>query len=62
MPKERSIEVRIRDDGRIVAVDEVTGISGSGTNMPVALCTLSQKMEMELEPESPNRSRSLSRN
>lgn len=47
MTDPRSISVR-EEDGTIVARDEVTGIEARGDNVPTALYTLSEKLEMNL--------------
>ena len=43
----RSIEVETEDDD-IVARDEASGIEAEEENVPIALYTLSEKLEMEL--------------
>lgn len=36
------------DQERVVVTDEATGIQAKGSNRPIALRTLGQKLEMEL--------------
>lgn len=43
----RSIEVESEDDNA-VARDEATGLEAEGENVPIALYTLSEKLEVEL--------------
>lgn len=48
MDDERSITIRDGDGSYAVARDEPTGIEAHGDNVPAALLTLSEKLEIEL--------------
>lgn len=48
MEDERSILIWENDESHTVAHDERTGIEAHGDNVPTALYTLCEKLEMEL--------------
>ena len=56
MPDRTTVSIHERESGDIVAIHEATGLRARGTNTPVALATLAQKLEIELlsEHELPN--------
>lgn len=45
---EQSIEITERDDGVVVAKHNSTEIQARGNNVPTALQTLSEKLEVDL--------------